>query len=126
MLDINPDMPYRLAGTPYVNKWFSTADAPDASSFVQLLSEQRLDALEKAGGVCILSTHLGKGFVKDGNMDPQVERILNQLGRRPGWYVPVTEMLDHLAKNQRQTQCLGWSKALILEMRFIMDKIFSA
>lgn len=128
MMEVNPDMPYRLAGTPYVNGWFSTADAPDAAAFVQLLSDEKLDTLEQSGGVCIVSTHLGKGFTKNGVLDAQVERILSGLGQRPGWYVPVTKLLDYLSgrRGQGRRQYLGPWKTAKLEMRFLLDKVFSA
>ena len=29
MLEVDPAMPYHVAGAPYVRYWFSTADAPD-------------------------------------------------------------------------------------------------
>src|SRR6266513_2504186 len=87
MLEVNPEMPYRLSGTPYVNLWFSTADAPDVGDFVRLLTQENVDRLEDAGGLCIISTHFGKGFVKDGVLDPRVHRIFQTLSQKPGWYV---------------------------------------
>ena len=126
MLDVNPDMPYCHADTPYVNQWFSTADAPDAAAFIRLLTDERLDALEQAGGVCILSTHLGKGFSKDGVLDSRVARIIQRLGQRPGWYVPTSELLDYLVREQGRGQRLGAWKTLILETRYLLDKLVSA
>jgi len=126
MLEVNPDMPYRLSETPYVDRWFSTTDAPDASVFVRRLTEDNIDALQKSEGVCILSTHLGKGFVKNGVVDPQVERIIRDLGRRPGWYVPASDLLDYLARRQRQAQCLDSWKQFKLETRFLLDKFLSS
>lgn len=126
MLDVNPEMPYRRADTPYVNRWFSTADAPDVSAFVRLLTPERLDALQQAGGACILSTHLGKGFVRNGVLDTRVEKIIRQLGERPGWYVPVSELLDYLAQARGTEECLGWWRAWKLEMRYLFDKLRSS
>ena len=126
MLDVNPDMPYRHSKTPYVNQWFSTADAPDASAFIRLLTDERLDALELAGGVCILSTHFGKGFATDGVLDPRVARIIRRLEQRPGWYVPTSELLDYLTCAQGKGQFLGAWKTLKLEMRYLFDKLRSA
>lgn len=126
VLDVNPDMPYYLSETPYVNQWFSTADAPDVVAFTRLLSDENIDALEQAGGVCILSTHFGKRFVKNGVLDSQVERIFHHLGRRPGWYIPVTELLDYLVNVQGKGQRLGRWETFKLEIRFLLDKILTA
>jgi hypothetical protein len=126
MLEVNPAMPYRLPGTPYVNLWFSTTDAPEVQDFVRLLVRENVDRLEDAGGLCIISTHLGKGFVKDGVLDPRVEGILRDFSRRRGWYVPVSEMLDYLVEAQGRGHPLGsWNTAL-LEMRYLVYKLWPA
>ena len=123
MLEVNPEMPYRLSGTPYVNSWFSTADAPDAGSFVRLLTRDNIDRLERAGGLCIVSTHLGKKFVKDGVLDPQVQRIFQVLSEKPGWYVPVSEMLDYLVHTQGKGLTLSPLKTAMLETRYLVNKL---
>lgn len=125
MLDVNPEMPYRHSNTPYVNQWFSTADAPDVSAFVRLLTDERLEALERAGGIGIVSTHLGKGFSKNGVLDPQVARIIERLGKRPGWYVPTSELLDYLVDVQGRGQMLGLWQTLKLEARYLFGKMVS-
>lgn len=125
MLEVNPEMPYQLADTKYVNWWFSTADAPDAESFVRLLSDDNLEALERAGGVCIVSTHLGKGFVKDGVLNAGFERIVRKLSHRPGWYVPTMEVLDYLRQAQGKGQVLGRWRTMGLEARFLLDKLWA-
>ena len=126
MLEVNPEMPYRLPSTPYVNLWFSTTDAPEVQDFVRLLVRENVDRLEDAGGLCIISTHLGKGFAKDGVLDPRVEGILRDFSRRRGWYVPVSEMLDYLVQTQGKGRPLGsWSTAL-LETRYLVHKLWPA
>lgn len=126
MLEVNPEMPYRLPGTPYVNLWFSSADAPDAGNFVRLLTQENIDRLEQAGGLCIVSTHLGKGFVKDGVVDPQVQRIFQVLSEKLGWYVPVSEMLDYLVQTQGKGHTLGSWKTAMLETRYLVNKLWPA
>jgi len=122
MFDVNPEMPYRLSGTEYVNMWFSTADAPDVTAFVRLFSDEAIERLEHAGGLCIVSTHLGKGFVRDGVLDPRFETIIQRLSRKPGWFVPVTPMLDYLVRSRGKGQELSRWKALCLEAKFLLDK----
>lgn len=126
MLEVNPEMPYRLPGTPHVNLWFSTADAPDVEDFVRLLTPGNIDRLEQSGGLCIVSTHLGKGFVKDGALDPRVQRIFQVLSRKPGWYVPVSEMLDYLVQAQGKGQALSPLKTAMLETRYLVNKLWPA
>jgi hypothetical protein len=96
LLAADPDTPYRLPDTPEVAYWFSTADAPDATAFRRLVTRARLDRLRDEGGVCILSTHLGKGYATGGRVDPDVAATLRHLAAQPGWFVPVSEVLDHL------------------------------
>ncbi|TLY15567.1 MAG: hypothetical protein E6K69_05940 [Nitrospirae bacterium] len=126
MLDVNPDMPYRLSKTPYVNYWFSTADAPDVRAFNWLLSPNRIDQLVTDGGVCIVSTHFGKGFVRDGTLDPETAKILHYLSTRPGWFVPVSEILDYLLGHRDRAPELGFVQRLLLECRFVADKVANA
>jgi hypothetical protein len=124
MLEVNPEMPYRTSDTSYVNLWFSTADAPDAGEFVRLLTRENIDRLEQTGGLCIVSTHLGKGFVKDGVLDPRVQRIFQVLSEKPGWYVPVTQMLDYLVQTQDKGQALDPWKTAMLETRYLVHKLW--
>jgi hypothetical protein len=125
MLEVNPEMPYRLSSTPYVNLWFSTADAPDVGDFVKLVTEQDIDRLEQRRGLCIISTHLGKGFAKGGALDPRVDRILRNLSERPGWYVPVSEMLDYLVERQARGRQLGALRTALLEARYLINKLLA-
>lgn len=126
MLEVNPEMPYRLPGAPYVNLWFSTTDAPEVEDFVRLLARENVDRLEDTGGLCIISTHLGKGFAKGGVLDPRVDGILRDLSGRRGWYVPVSEMLDYLVETQDRGQTLGSWKTALLETRYLVYKLWPA
>lgn len=97
---VTPNVLYSDARTPFVRNWFSTCDADNVEEFVALLSDRNVDALERDGGLCIVSTHLGKGFVARGRVDPRVERILRRVAGRNGWFVPVASMLDALRSSQ--------------------------
>jgi hypothetical protein len=110
--------PYRLADTPYVHFWFSTADAPNAASFKRRVTTAALDELEAEGGVCILSTHLGKGFAPDGRLDPEIDGILSRLAERAGWFVPVAELLDHMRSESGPDRTLSSNERRRLELRF--------
>jgi hypothetical protein len=124
VLAANPEMPYALASTPYVNHWFSTTDAPDAHAFNRVVTIRGLERLEEDGGVCIVSTHLGKGFSRDGRLDPGVDATLRYLAARPGWFVPVSDILDHLMT--RGERVLDRREIARLELRFVADKLLAA
>jgi hypothetical protein len=126
ILEVNPDMPYRFAKTPYVDYWFSTADAPDVRAFNRLLSRERIDELMEKGGVCIVSTHFGKGFVQGGVLNPEVAKILHYISTLPGWFVSVSEILDYLLIHRSRASELGFVKRLLLECRFVLDKLLHA
>lgn len=119
LLSRDPYMPYRLASTPWVQYWFSTSDAPHARAFKRLLTRERIDRLARDGGLCILSTHLGKGYARDGRVDPQVAEILRYLASLGGWFAPVSELLEHLlvqragdGRPRRDVAALEWSHIL--------------
>ena len=67
---------YRRADTPWVKRWFITCDADNVEEFNNLLCSANQERLERDGGLCIVSTHLGKGFVKDGEVHPETRRLL--------------------------------------------------
>jgi hypothetical protein len=93
---INPTLPYQDPRRPLVNWWFSAADAEHCVAFNRLLRSRAQDQLEREGGVAIVATHFGKGFVKDGQVHVETARLLQEMSRRPGWFVPVGELLDWL------------------------------
>lgn len=123
MLGINPATLYTMAGTKYVKYWFSTADAPDVTAFNRLMRREAIDRLERDGGVCILSTHLGKGFARNGRLNPEAADILEYLAGKSGWFVPVSDILDYLVKDRGMGQELGRPARLRLEFRFLLDRV---
>jgi len=119
----DPHTPYRLTDTPYVRFWFSTSDAPDADSFKRRMTVAALDRLEAEGGICILSTHLGKGFARDGHLDPDIDEILHGLAKRNGWFVPASEILDHIRRVRGADIILSPAECRRLELRFCWRKL---
>jgi hypothetical protein len=93
---VNPTMPYRDPRRNLVPWWFSASDAEDVTAFDGLLRVENQDRLERQGGICIVATHLAKGFVANGAVLPETERLLRTLAGRPGWFVPVGTLLDWL------------------------------
>jgi peptidoglycan/xylan/chitin deacetylase (PgdA/CDA1 family) len=122
VLDADPVTPYHLPTAPYVRYWFSTADAPDGEAFNRLLTPDRIDQLAAEGGVCIVSTHFGKRFVKDGRVNPGTERVLRYLADQGGWFVPVSDVLDRLLGAGRG-RTLTRAEVMRMELRFVAERI---
>jgi hypothetical protein len=121
----DPELVYRLAWTPYVDCWFSTSDAANVNAFKRLVTRESVDRLRVERGVCILSTHLGKGFVRDGRVDPAVEDTLRYLASQPGWFAPVSEILEHFRGATTRLDRPYWRHAWY-EVRHVVDRVRGA
>ncbi len=97
---LNPSMPYHDPSRPLVNWWFSSSAAEGAPEFNELLRPARVARLEREGGVCIIATHLGKGYAGNGEVNPVTRARLEELARRPGWFPTVSELLDWLRERR--------------------------
>jgi hypothetical protein len=95
--NITSAVPYRTKDTYGVRAYFPSCFADNAEEFIQLLSPNRQEKLERERGLCIVGTHFGKGFLRDGRVHPGVVDALTLLSARPGWYQPVSTILDYLA-----------------------------
>jgi hypothetical protein len=118
-------MPYRNERCSFSNLWFSATDTPEVEDFNALLTQENLRRLEEEGGVCLVATHFGKKFVVDGKVDEQTSRVLHYLSGRPGWFVPVSTILDHLYENGTRG---GISRRELsgMEYRWVLYKLRSA
>lgn len=116
----NPSMPYRDPARPLIPWWFSATDAEDAAEFNALLRSDNQERLEAEGGFCIIATHFGKDYVRSGEVDPVTRRLLEELARRPGWFVPVGELLDWL-RAQRHDETLPPAEWRRMQWRFVLD-----
>jgi hypothetical protein len=124
-LRADPGLVYRLRSTPYVNAWFSTSDAANLREFTRLVTRRAIDRLRAQRGLCILSTHLGKGFVRGGRVDPRVEDALRYAASLPGWFVPVSEVLDWFVTRTPLVE-RPLSRQLAVELRHVVDRARSA
>jgi hypothetical protein len=121
---VNPTMPYHDPTRPYVRYWFSAAEADDVWEFNQLLSEERQEALEREGGVCIVATHLGKKFAVEGRMNPETVKLLRRLAGRPGWFPNLSELLDFLRKERgARSDRLGSSEWRAMQWHYLRDVV---
>ena len=122
LLRVNPTLPYHDPARPYVNWWFSSTEAPDVRSFCMALSPEAQDRLEAEGGVCIIYTHLASGFAKDGVLDAPFVQCIERLAGRPGWFVPVGDLLDFL-RGRKARGDIPPREHASMQRRWIMEKI---
>lgn len=126
LLAVNPDMPYQLEDKPYVNLWFPTANGDRVVDFIELLKDENLDRLEREGGVCLVYAHLGAGsFNQNGAADPRFEERIRALTRRNGWFVPASQILDHLRQQPTWTGRLSLRNRIRLDMKYVIQRLGS-
>lgn len=122
-LQKNPWMPYFDPIRPYVRGWYSASEGHDAPAFLKTLRDAHQDRLEKEGGACIMYTHFGHAYVKDGKLIPEFRRTMERLAGKNGWFVPVSEILDFLARSKGLT-VLDDGLRRRLEIRWLWEKLF--
>lgn len=120
----DPKMPYRVREKDqYSNYWFSSSDGHTIEEFNDLLSDDNIRRLEMEGGCCIVYTHFGDGFVKDGKVDPEFERKIKELSSRNGWFVPASEMLDYMLKKKKIDNFISKAYLSKLDLLWAKDRI---
>lgn len=122
-LRCDPQMPYHVPTKPWVNRWFSSSDGQNCRVFTDLIDPASVDRLEESGGVCIVYTHFGYGFVDErGALDPSFrERLTHLATKGTGWFLPVTPLLDHLAAHGPADDP-DWGYRLRLNLRWLADR----
>lgn len=126
LLRVNPSMPYRVPNMPYVNYWFDASDGGSVDQFEDLLSEENLDRLERERGVTLIYMHLAAGSFSrgGGEPDPRFVARVNAVAARNGWFAPVSDILDHVARQPGWTPDLGVREHLRLDTWFLLDRMF--
>jgi hypothetical protein len=119
-----PIMPYHDPARPFVNYWFAASDGGSLGSYVSCLNEANQDRLEEASSACIVYTHFGKGFARDG-VDRRFEQLMRRLARKNGWFVPVGELLDHLLAVHGRYE-IGDAARTRLERQWLEDRFVRA
>jgi hypothetical protein len=116
-----PYQPYRSLERPYVHEWFSASEGTDCRSFVKTISEANQDRLEEEGGMSIMYTHFGKGFVTNGELDPEFVRLMTRISKKNPWSAPVSPLMDHL-KTQKGAYTISKSEIARLEWKWLAVK----
>ena len=122
LMKIGSQLPYINEEMEYVNRCFFTADADNVEEFNQKISISNMEKLEREGGVCILTTHFGKGFVENGKLNETTEKLLKNLSLRNGWFVPVSTALDFLGDSQGEEQISKYS-LFLLEFKWFVHAV---
>jgi hypothetical protein len=117
-----PTMPYHDPARPYVRSWFASSEGADVRAFTACLSEANQDRLEAERGACIMYTHFASGFVDNGRIEPQFERLMRRLAAKNGWFVPTVTLLDTLASWQVDVP-ISHAQRDQLERRWLRSKI---
>ena len=115
-------MPYYDAKRPYVNYWFASSEGPSVEPFNQTISEANQEKLEQEGGACIMYTHFGTDFYKNGKLNPRFMDLMTKLSQRNGWFVPVSTLLDYIL-DKRWHITLSAKQRRELEWRWLRDKM---
>lgn len=124
--EINPTLPYSDPNRPYVSQWFSSCDGGNPDRFVSLLRPENLARLVHSGGVCIVYTHFGAGFVSQGKVLPSVERALREVANLGnGCFLPASDLLDTLSASRvEKPNCtLPQPERQRMEIRWLWGKL---
>jgi hypothetical protein len=121
-LRMNPWMPYTDPDRPFVQQWYSSSEGDHAPAFLKTLSNTNQDRLEAEGGACIMYTHFGHGYVRDGQLTAEFRHSMERLARKNGWFVPVSTLLDFLAQRKGVTTLTPAIRRK-LETRWLWEKL---
>ena len=119
---IPPGRPFRDPTKQWDPVFFNTADAPDIRYFNKLVTPAAIDRLRERKGWAIISTHLGKGFYWKNRLDPEFIRSIEYLASLPGWFVPVSQLLDFL-KEKTGAPPLSRVERAWMEYSHVADRI---
>jgi hypothetical protein len=121
----NPSMPYRDPARPLIPWWFSASDAEGVEEFNELIHPRRQERLHREGGFCIVATHFGKDFVRNGVVNPVTRARLEGLSRLPGWFPTTGKLLDWLRERREVANgsngCLPAPEWRRMQWRFAID-----
>lgn len=120
--EIPPGRPFRDAEKQSGPLFFNTTDAPDIMAFNTLVNPESIDRLCKKNGWAIVSTHLGKGFYRENRLDHEFKKTMKYLATLPGWFVPVSQLLDLIKKQTGSCEVPGFERSW-MEYSHVVDRI---
>ena len=118
-------MPYRNRRTKkFSNYWFSSSDGYNCSQFLKVLTRENINRLEKEQGCAILYTHFAYGFVdRDGQVNEDFIRRMNDLAGKNGWFAPASEILDYIQSSRTEDICRNGLQEFCLDVRWAAERI---
>jgi len=123
LFNVTPYVVHKRSSTKYVNNWFVSCEAPDATSFVKLLSNDNIEKLVNENGLCIVYTHFGKAFVENGILKESFKKAITYLTNKNGWFVPASEIFNHLEKKSNGIKELTYLEELQLSWKWLRWKM---
>ncbi|HEX5824556.1 MAG TPA: hypothetical protein VFY18_08875 [Candidatus Limnocylindrales bacterium] len=117
-----PQMPYHDPDRPYVQEWFAGSEGSSVEAFNTCLADRNVERLQAAGSACIMYTHFAAGFYRDGRLDPVFQAQMTRLSQRNGWFVPVSELLDHI-RSERGPVVITPGQRDRIERRWLGSKL---
>lgn len=117
-----PGRPYRDTTKQSNPVFFNTTEASDVLVFNKFINKASIDKLRSQNGWAIVSTHLGKGFYTGNSLDPEFKRSMEYLASLPGWFVPVSQLLDFISA-KTGSEDPSPIERLRIETSHIIDKI---
>lgn len=121
-LAVCPEMPYHDPLRPAVPYWYASSEGANCRSFVNTIAEANQDRLVESGGACVMYTHFGHGYVRDGKLDRRFIELMTRLAALGGWYVPVRTVLDEIRAQRGEHQLTDAERAR-LERRWVWHKL---
>jgi len=122
LIDAHLPILYVPKEMPYINNCFISADADNVEELNGLLAEKHQDSLIQNRGICIISTHFGKGFVNNGQLNKNTQRLLKRLSKFNGWFMPVDTVLDFL-KNEVGSRPINSKLLTKMEIKWFIHSL---
>ena len=120
--DIPPGRPFKDLLKQRDALFFNTTDAPDVLAFNKIVNRSSIDKLRARNGWAIISTHIGKGFYHNDKLNSEFVKNMEYLASRSGWFVPASELLDHLRNCHGISELRGMECAR-MEFSHVIDRI---
>ena len=114
--------PYRVKDRTCFKSCFYTSFADNVEEFNRLLSIKNQEKLLREQGVCIITTHFGKGFVKDGILNYTTKILLDRLAKQNGLFSPVCNVLKYMSDSVGDNY-ITKNDLFMLEFKWFIDTI---
>jgi hypothetical protein len=105
------------------NAFYPATFCPNQDLFARFVTEENLSKLIKQGGIAIVYTHFGY-YHERGGLDPRFVEICDLLRSHAEdlWFAPVSEVLDHMAKENSGVRQIGTLARWKLEIECLVSR----